>query len=384
MKIKVHNTIHDISQTDWDSCALQPKTDFNPFCSHGFLSALEDSHCSVAETGWLPQHISIEDKNGNICGVMPLYLKNHSQGEYVFDHAWANAFEKAGGYYYPKLQCSIPFSPVTSPKLLVHPNANELETKSLLLEAAITHTKECHVSSLHFTFLNNNDVDIMSSEGLLIRKDQQFHWKNENYKTFDDFLQSLSSRKRKNITKERKAAIENDIEIEILTSHNIKEHHWDHYFQFYIDTSNRKWGKPYLNRVFFSYLSERLQNNLILIMAKRNGKYIAGALNLKGEKTLYGRYWGAIEHHPFLHFELCYYQAIEFAIENNLAVVEAGAQGEHKLTRGYKPIITKSAHWIANPSLKAAIEDYLKQECDIVEQNVEYLNKFTPFKKGNT
>lgn len=383
MKIRVHNTIHNLSKTDWDSCALQIKTGLNPFCSFGFLSALEDSNCSTAETGWLPQHISLEENDGKICGIIPLYLKSHSQGEYVFDHSWANAYEQAGGHYYPKLQCSIPFSPVTAPKLLVHPEANKQETKKLLLNAAIELAQRCKVSSLHFTFLKDFDANIMATEGLLIRKDQQFHWKNENYRTFNDFLQSLSSRKRKNIIKERKAAISNEIEIEVLTSADIKEYHWDHYFQFYIDTSNRKWGRPYLNRIFFSYLHERLKGSIILFMAKRNGKYIAGALNLKGNQTLYGRYWGAIEHHPFLHFELCYYQAIEFAIQNNITIVEAGAQGEHKLARGYKPVITKSAHWISNSSLKAAVENYLKQERYIVEQNAEYLNTFTPFKKNS-
>ncbi|MBT7581444.1 MAG: N-acetyltransferase, partial [Kordiimonadaceae bacterium] len=336
------------------------------------------SGCASADTGWLAQHIIAENDLGDVVGVMPLYLKNHSQGEYVFDHAWANAFENACGHYYPKLQCSIPFSPVTGPRLM----GENAETKKLLLDTAINHAEQSGVSSLHFTFIEQDEIDVMTSHGLLQRQDQQYHWLNDGYRSFNEFLEALSSRKRKNILKERRGALENDIEIELIQAHEICEHHWDHYFEFYINTANRKWGRPYLNREFFSILSENIPENLLLIMAKRNGHYIAGALNLIGKDTLYGRYWGATEHHKFLHFELCYYQAIEFAIKNGLGKVEAGAQGDHKIARGYVPVATNSAHWIENPSFKDAIERYLNQERRAVSQDIEYLKEFIPFKKN--
>lgn len=373
MKSRIISNISEISKQDWDSCT----NDINPFCSYGFLSALEKSGCAIADTGWLAQHIIAQDKSGAVVGVMPLYLKSHSQGEYVFDHAWANAFENAGGHYYPKLQCSIPFSPVTGPRLI---SEND-DVKKRLLETAISHAEDCGVSSLHFTFIEDDEIDVMTSHGLLQRQDQQYHWLNDGYRSFNEFLDALSSRKRKNIAKERRGATENDIEIELIQAHEIKEHHWDHYFDFYINTANRKWGRPYLNREFFSILSENIPENLLLIMAKRDDRYIAGALNLIGKDTLYGRYWGATEHHKFLHFELCYYQAIEFAIKNGLDKVEAGAQGDHKISRGYVPVATNSAHWISNPSFKDAIERYLNQERRAVGQDIEYLKEFTPFKK---
>ena len=381
MKIEILSSIHAINQEDWDSCALQKKTGLNPFCSYGFLSALEESGCAIAETGWLAQHIIVRNEQERICAIMPLYLKSHSQGEYVFDHSWANAFENAGGKYYPKLQCSIPFSPVTGPRLMVHPDAPEMETKLLLVEGAVTLAKKLGISSLHFTFLAKEDGDVMASNQFLIRQDQQFHWLNNGYLSFNQFLEALSSRKRKNIIKERRCALQNDIEIETVKADEISEDHWDHYFEFYLNTANRKWGRPYLNREFFSLLSQKIPDNLVLIMAKRNDQYIAGALNLIGHDTLFGRYWGATEHHKFLHFEVCYYQAIEFAIHNKLEKVEAGAQGDHKLARGYVPVVTQSAHWISNPSFREAIDNFLKQERSMVQQDIEYLENFTPFKK---
>jgi uncharacterized protein len=382
MKSKIIDNIQAITPHDWDRCALQGRTGFNPFCSHGFLSALESSGCVNASTGWLPQHMVLENDQNDIIGVMPLYLKHHSQGEFVFDHAWAQAFENAGGHYYPKLQCSIPFSPVTGPRLMINPEvSNKNEAKKKLLSDAIAHAEKCGVSSAHFTFLENDEADLMKSCGLLIRHDQQFHWVNNEYKSFEDFLSSLSSRKRKNIIKERNQAVQNDIEIEVLKKGHITEDHWDHYFHFYLDTSNKKWGRPYLNRKFFSLLSDRIGDNLVLIMAKRNNQYIAGALNLVGNDVLFGRYWGAIENHRFLHFEVCYYQAIDYAIKNNLLKVEAGAQGEHKISRGYQPTVTQSAHWIANPSFKGAVKNFLDQERIAVQQNIDYLRKFEPFKK---
>lgn len=379
MQTRIIEDIGEIDEVDWDRCATTHGGVLNPFCSYGFLSALEQSGCATAETGWLAQHVILEDERGILRGATPLYLKSHSQGEYVFDQGWANAFEQAGGHYYPKLQCSIPFSPVTGPRLL----SPDPEYRELLLEASIAHAKRLNISSLHFTFLDENDCDVMTSHSLLLRKDQQFHWLNDAYRSFADFLQALSSRKRKNILKERRIAIENGIDIELIRAQDIQEHHWDHYFQFYVDTSNRKWGRPYLNRNFFSLLSEKIPDNLLLIMAKRDDKYIAGALNLIGRGVLYGRYWGATEYHKCLHFELCYYQAIEFAINNKLSKVEAGAQGDHKLARGYVPIATHSAHWIENLSFKQAIEKYLAQERKAVGQDIEYLRDFTPFKKNS-
>lgn len=379
IKSKIINAITELTEEQWNDCALREETGLNPFCSYGFLSALELSGCVTSGTGWQPQHIILLDDQDNVIGVMPLYLKNNSQGEYVFDHSWANAYQQAGGHYYPKLQCSIPFSPVTGPRLMTHPDAPK-EAREYLLEGALKFAEKCAISSLHFTFLPDDEIDVMTSHGLLIRHDQQFHWLNQDYKSFNQFLQALSSRKRKNIIKERRASLENDIEIEIIKADEIKEHHWDHYFEFYLNTSNRKWGRPYLNREFFSLLSENIPESLLLIMAKRKGQYIAGALNLIGNDTLYGRYWGAIEHHKFLHFEICYYQAIDYAIKHGLKKVEAGAQGDHKLARGYVPVITHSTHWIANPSFKDAIEKFLIHEREAVGQDVEYLKNFSPFK----
>lgn len=377
MQSKIIDDINKISQPDWDICATSSSDGLNPFCSHGFLSALEDSGCVSAQTGWLPQHVIIEN-DSNIVGALPMYLKSHSKGEYVFDHAWANAYYQAGGEYYPKLQSSIPFSPVTGPRLFADNDTH----KKLLLEAAITHAKQCGVSSLHFTFIDNDELDIMVANGLLKRHDQQFHWHNNNYKNFNDFLSELSSRKRKNILKERRSILDNDIQIEHLKGNEIDEIHWDHYFDFYMDTADRKWGRPYLNREFFSFLGRNLTDRILLIMAKRDGRYIAGALNLIGPDTLYGRYWGAKEYHKFLHFELCYYQAIDFAIENKLSKVEAGAQGDHKIARGYIPVLTNSTHWIANPAFKDAIKKYLAQERKAVGREIEFLSEFVPFKKG--
>lgn len=378
MKISITDKISSVNARDWNRCATTNGDGFNPFCSHGFLTALEESGCVHANTGWHPQHIILKDQNGIIKGVMPLYLKNHSQGEYVFDHGWANAFEQAGGQYYPKLQSSIPFSPVTGPRLLTQ---NE-DYKALLLEAAIKHAKRINVSSLHFTFTKDDEIGVMTAQGLLHRQDQQFHWLNQNYKSFDEFLSELSSRKRKNILKERRTAIKNGIEIELLKGNEIKEFHWDHYYGFYLNTSQKKWGRPYLNREFFSLMHQNINNNILLVMAKREGNYIAGALNLIGKNTLFGRYWGATEYHKCLHFELCYYQAIDYAIKNKLNKVEAGAQGDHKIARGYIPIATNSMHWVENPSFKMAIKEFLAQERKAVEREINYLGSFTPFKKN--
>jgi predicted N-acyltransferase len=378
MRTRIIENISDIAADTWNACATHAVEGLNPFCSHGFLSALEKSGCATAKTGWLAQHIILEDKDGALLGATPLYLKSHSLGEYVFDQGWANAYEQAGGNYYPKLQSSIPFSPITSPRLL-SPNP---AYKELMLKAAINLAKKLSVSSLHFTFLEQDDVDLMKSHHLLKRNDQQYHWINNNYGSFVEFLEALSSRKRKNILKERACAAQNNIEIEWVQASEITEDCWDNYFEFYLNTAQKKWGRAYLNREFFSRLSENIPDNLLLVMAKRDGRYIAGALNLIGDHILYGRYWGATEHHKFLHFEICYYQAIEFAIKSKLTKIEAGAQGDHKLSRGYIPVTTNSMHWIENSSFRNAVDNYLDQERTLVRKDMEYLNELTPCKKN--
>ncbi|PCI32018.1 MAG: GNAT family N-acetyltransferase [Alphaproteobacteria bacterium] len=377
---QIISSLAEISEQDWNGCCYNATTRHNPFLSYHFLNALEESGCATAETGWQAQHIILR-RDDRVVGIMPLYLKNHSRGEYVFDHAWANAYHTAGGHYYPKLQCSLPFTPVTSQKLLVLPVENQQEVYDNLLAAALTLTKELEVSSLHVTFAEQQEWDFMAEHGFLKRLDQQFHWLNEGYVTFDDFLMALSSRKRKNIRKERKQAVIGGIDIEVLTGTEITEEHWDHYFSFYLDTSNRKWGQAYLNRPFFSLLGQGMADKIVLIMCKRDNRYIAGALNLLSDDTLYGRYWGATEDHRYLHFEVCYYQAIDYAIRHGLKKVEAGAQGEHKLARGYRPTSTYSAHWISNPSFRRAVADYLVHERDAILADQEFLTTFTPFKK---
>ena len=370
----------------WDRCAFGDKGRqsplYNPFISHAFFSSLEDSGSATADTGWQPQHIIIE-KGENIIGLLPLFLKNHSYGEYVFDHSWADAYERAGGHYYPKMQASVPFSPVTTARLLVVPDQDDIEAlKRSLIDGAIQRARDLGVSSLHFTFPLKQEWDLMADAGLLQRMDQQFHWVNEGYKNFEDFLAALSSRKRKNIRKERQQALANDIEIHILTGDDIREEHWDSYYMFYQDTGQRKWGRPYLNRQFFSLLGQRLKDDIVLIMCQRQGRYIAGALNLKSYDSLYGRYWGCIEDHRFLHFEVCYYQAIEYAITHGLKKVEAGAQGPHKLARGYLPTPTYSAHWLANESFHDAVARYLMNEREDVLYGIEQINEqYSPYKR---
>ncbi len=377
---QIITSLSEVSEKGWNDCCYNDNTGHNPFLSYQFLKALEESGCATAKTGWQAQHIIIH-KDNIIVGVMPLYLKSHSHGEYVFDHPWANAYHNAGGKYYPKLQCSTPFTPVTGRKLMTLPSENEKEICTLLLEMAIALAKKFEISSLHVTFAEEREWDLMANHGFLKRLDQQFHWLNMEYGCFDDFLAALSSRKRKNIRKERKQAVAEDIEIEVLTGKDITEYHWDNYFKFYLDTSNRKWGQPYLNRIFFSLLGSYMSEKVVLIMCKRHNRYIAGALNLISDDTLYGRYWGAVEDHRYLHFEVCYYQAIDYAIRHGLKKVEAGAQGEHKLARGYLPTSTYSAHWINNPSFRNAIADYLIHERDAILQDQEILTSFAPFKK---
>ncbi|MEM7067737.1 MAG: GNAT family N-acetyltransferase [Pseudomonadota bacterium] len=379
-QIRIANSFNDIEKQAWNGLLLgQP---FNPFVSHEFLSALESSGSATAETGWLGQHLLLETANGELLGALPCYLKNHSQGEYVFDHGWADAFMRAGGEYYPKFQCSVPFTPATGPRFLV-PNE---QSKQVRIQALATGLKQLSekvgVSSAHITFMNEDEWQLAGNFDLLKRTDQQFHWFNDGYRDFADFLSTLSSRKRKNIKKERDGALcGNGISIEVLKGSEITEAIWDRFFAFYMDTGSRKWGSPYLTRSFFSMIGAALPENSLLIMAKRDGEYVAGAINFIGGDCLYGRHWGCLEDHPFLHFEICYYQAIEYAIENSLSRVEAGAQGAHKLARGYIPVTTYSAHWITHPGLRNAISDYLVHERREVDRHNEILREHVPFKK---
>jgi predicted N-acyltransferase len=369
-----------IPPAEWDACANPPGQVFNPFLSHGFLYALEQSGCVGKGTGWGPAHLMVRDGNGALVGVAPQYVKYHSQGEYIFDHSWADAFERVGGAYYPKLLIAVPFTPATGPRLLVKPGADASAARLALVRAGIAAARQLSVSSLHINFLSDADRVGLEAEGFLHREDRQFHWYNEGYRDFQDFLDSLSSRKRKQIRKERDIARGGGIEIEALSGAALREEHWDAFFDFYMDTSGRKWGRPYLNRAFFSRLGEAMADHVVLVLARRGGRWIAGALNLRGSDALFGRNWGCIEDHPCLHFEVCYYQAIDFAISAKLARVEAGAQGEHKLARGYRPTITHSMHWIAEPGFRDAVSRYLIAERRAVEAQVEMLDAHLPFR----
>ncbi len=379
--IRVKDAIGTIPAHDWDRLANPDSKTRNPFLSHAFLYALEESGCVGARTGWVPQHLVIEKDEGDILGAMPVYLKFHSRGEYVFDYGWANAFEQAGGRYYPKLQSSVPFTPVPGKRLLTGGNPDPGEIEALLLEGAIELVGLHGASSLHVTFLTDQEWSRHGGERLLQRTDQQFHWENEGYESFDAFLQALASRKRKSVRKERREAAAPGFSFEHVQGRDITEAHWDAFFEFYQDTGNRKWGTPYLNRRFFSLIGETMPESTLLIFCKREGRPIAGALNMIGGDTLYGRYWGAVEHHPFLHFETCYYQAIEYAIAHGMKRVEAGAQGEHKLARGYLPRKTYSLHYLGHPGLRRAVADFLAQERKAVAKEIELLSAYAPFKK---
>jgi len=381
----VVSRIAEIEAEDWDACANPDPATHNPFLAHAFLKALEVSGCVGDKlTGWLPHHIVLNDGHGGIAGCVPCYVKLNSAGEYVFDYGWAEAYQRAGGAYYPKLQVAVPFTPVPGRRLLVRPGPDAERRQKLLAAAAVEVARRLGASSLHLTFLTEDEWRALGAQGFLQRTDQQFHWRNEGYAKFDDFLARLSSRKRKTVRKERAEALDRGVTIERITGADLREEHWDAFFAFYQDTGSRKWGHPYLNRRFFSLLGETMADRCLLVMAKRDNRYIAGALNLIGGACLYGRYWGAIEHHPCLHFEVCYYQAIDYAIELGLARVEAGAQGEHKLARGYMPVTTYSAHWIANAAFRTAIADYLDSEREHVAETVEALAEFGPYRKdGN-
>jgi len=380
--VRAVQTIEDVPTTAWNRCANPAGRPSNPFVDHAFLLALEKSGSVTARTGWQPFHVVLEAA-GEICGAMPAYLKNHSRGEYVFDQSWAEAYQRAGGRYYPKLQSSVPFTPVTGPRLLTPDGADAPDRKRALLTGATHVAEQLGVSSLHLTFLECAECELATELGLLQRMDQQFHFVNEGYGAFDDFLAELASKKRKNVKRERRDALANGIDVEWVTGSDLAERHWDAFFEFYMDTGNRKWGSPYLNRQFFSLIGEAMPERILLVLARRAGRYVAGALNFIGSEALYGRNWGAIEDHPFLHFELCYYQAIDFAIARKLARVEAGAQGAHKIARGYVPAPTYSAHWIRDSGFRSAVARYLKEETRQVKAEIDYLAEHAPFRAAD-
>lgn len=383
--VRVVRSVQDISKDQWDDLAgtseITRTEYYNPFISYNFLSSLEDSRSADVESGWLASHILIEDEQGKLHGAIPAYLKDNSQGEYVFDQGWADAFERAGGNYYPKLQCSVPFTPAAGPRLLRRKNGETTLSRRAMAQVLVDLTDQLGISSAHVTFAPDDDIKALQAAGFLHRTDQQFHFINHGYSSHEDFLSALSSRKRKDLRKERAAALAGGIEIDWLTGSDLTEEILDQFYAFYMDTGNRKWGRPYLTRAFYSLVTERMADDILLVMAKRDGRYIAGAINFIGSDALYGRHWGCIEDHPFLHFEVCYHQAIDFALSKGLARVEAGAQGSHKLARGYAPVTTHSAHYIAHPGFRKAVADYLAHERKEVEAVQDYLDDHSPFRK---
>jgi uncharacterized protein len=402
LTLRAANSIGEVTAEAWDGCAnppcpgTMPDTDlapdvaqsseptelYNPFISHAFLSALERSNSVRARAGWQPMHLLAQQSDGALLGAVPCYVKSHSQGEYVFDHGWAEAYEHAGGSYYPKLQVSVPFTPATGRRLLARPGPHAEAVRAALADALIDICRRSDASSVHVTFSTEPEWQLLGTHGFLKRTHQQFHWENSGYDTFDAFLGALSSRKRKVIRREREDALGNGISVHWLTGSDLTEGVWDAFFDFYMETGSRKWGRPYLTRAFYSLVGETMRERILLVMAKRNGRWIAGAINFIGSDTLFGRHWGCVEQHPFLHFELCYYQAIQYAIEHKLRRVEAGAQGEHKISRGYLPTTTYSAHYIVDPALRRAIEDFLKRERAYVAAAGEELAEAAPFRKG--
>jgi predicted N-acyltransferase len=381
--LKVVSSIHDVAVDAWDACAGVGGPQHNPFVRHAFFSALEDSGSVAADAGWQPQHLVLDD-DGKVLACAPLYLKSHSYGEYVFDWSWAEAFQRAGGRYYPKLQCAVPFTPVTGPRLLVRSDLDadtRREAQQTLLAGMVELAQRLKVSSLHITFPTADESALMTESGFLPRIGEQYHWKNEGYSSFEDFLGALSSRKRKTIRKEREVANSCGVEIAALTGADIKAHHWDAFFRFYMNTSDRKWGQAYLTREFFDLLGQRLGEAVVLMMGEQGGRPVCGALNLRGGDTLFGRNWGTAVDYPMLHFEVCYYRAIDFAIEHKLAWVEAGAQGQHKIQRGYLPRRTYSGHWIADRGFRTAVERFLEQERDAVARDIEALTELGPFRR---
>ena len=390
ISLEAVGSVSQISAEDWDACANpaiaaagstpNAKGGYNPFVSHAFFAALETSNSACARTGWGPRHL-IARRDGAVAGIVPCYLKSHSQGEYVFDRGWADAYERAGGHYYPKLQASVPFTPATGPRLLIRPGDNDAGVGTALAGGLIGLCDAVQASSVHVTFAREREWTFLAENGFLQRTDQQFHWRNEGYSSFEDFLGTLASRYRKVIRRERRDALANGITIHALTGSDLTEEVWDAFFEFYMETGSRKWGRPYLTRSFYSLIGESMSKDVVLIMARRDNRWIAGAINFIGSETLFGRHWGAIEHHPFLHFEVCYYQAIDFAIRHGLKTVEAGAQGEHKIARGYLPQTTYSAHYIVDTGFRHAVRDYLKRERQYVAEAARELTDAGPFRK---
>ncbi|MEO0358332.1 MAG: GNAT family N-acetyltransferase [Pseudomonadota bacterium] len=382
--IEAFPSLQNISADDWDACACPEAATgrpHDPFTTYRFLAALETSGSVGAGTGWDPQYLAAR-LDGQLIGVAPVYVKSHSQGEYIFDHNFAHAYENAGGRYYPKLQMAVPHTPATGRRFLVKPDKAKIATQALIQGAAQI-TADNDLSSLHITFCTKAEQDFGAASGLLARASQQFHWFNAGYETFDDFLESLSSRKRKNIRKERAAAHMFGGTIHALTGDQIQPEHWDAFWEFYQDTGARKWGTPYLTRRFFNIAQNTLRDDMLLVLAERDGAYVAGALNFIGRDVLYGRYWGCTEDHPCLHFELCYYQALDFAITHGLSRVEAGAQGSHKLARGYMPVTTHSLHYFPDPDFNNAVGRYLDAERDAIDQEIEIMTSYGPFKTPN-
>ena len=383
VEIRIASGIAQIGQDAWDACACPEVAaggrPADPFTTYRFLSALEESGSVGPGTGWQPQYLSAVI-DGQVIAVAPMYAKAHSQGEYIFDHSWAHAFERAGGRYYPKLQIAVPHTPATGRRFLTRPGFEETGTAALI-QGAVQLTDSNGLSSLHITFCTKSEASAAEQLGLLTRKSQQFHWHNHGFADFDGFLDTLSSRKRKNIRKERQQAQAFGGEIEVFTGDDLRPEHWDAFWRFYQDTGARKWGTPYLTRAFFDIAQDQLRDDIALVLAKRDGEWVAGALNFIGADALYGRYWGCSEHHPFLHFELCYYQAIDIAIKLGLSTVEAGAQGEHKLARGYLPKATWSLHWMRDEGFMRAVQDYLVQERAAVDEEIDILTDYGPFKR---
>ncbi|CAM5767723.1 GNAT family N-acetyltransferase [Bosea minatitlanensis] len=398
LAVRVATSLKAVPAGAWNACAnpraLQdalaapcpPQNDGgidrdNPFVSHEFLLALEESRCIGGRSGWSPAYLVVEDEAGRILAAAPSFLKSHSQGEYVFDHGWADAYERAGGRYYPKLQVAAPFTPATGPRLLVADTPRAEEARAALIAGLEALRAQTQASSVHVTFAQDPDVAALKQAGYLERNDLQFHWRNEAFASYDDFLATLASRKRKALKRERREALSAGITVEALSGRELTEAVWDDFYGFYQDTGSRKWGRPYLNREFFSRVGAAMGERIVLMMARRAGRHIAGAINFRGANTLYGRNWGCIEDHPFLHFELCYHQAIDYAIAHRLSRVEAGAQGEHKLARGYRPVVTRSLHHIADPGLRRPVANYLAQERAQIAAAQAALEAEAPFRK---
>ena len=376
---RIVQSMGEIPAHHWDACAGTS----DPFLSHAFLLALEESGCVHGRNGWGPVHLLLDDPDGGgPLGCVPLYVKSHSRGEFIFDYGWADAYERAGGRYYPKLLAAVPFTPATGPRLLVREGLDKVTVQRQLAAGLISAAEHLNIATISVNFLPEDEWELLEDADYLKRADQQFHWYNQGYSSFDDFLDDLSSRKRKAIRKERRKVDDSGVDIRCLTGAEIEERHWDAFYRFYRNTSDRKWGEAYLNRAFFRLLGERMAERVLLVIAENDGEIVGGALNMIGEDALYGRYWGCGEHFRFLHFEVCYYQAIEYAIGHGLKRVEAGAQGEHKLSRGYMPHATYSAHWIADPGFRDAVARFLVEETDAIDDEIDILVTYTPFRRG--